>query len=246
MPLTLPEDAPTLYDSFPARYVIQYLEEYIKSHVYSGTPLSDRIWLGTEVTSVEKRDDGWMLRLASSKSQQIRCSKLAIASGSTSQPNMPDFPRDVQWKAPILHHRDFGTHEKEVLSPNSPYKNITVLGGGKSAADMVYAAVKANKDVKWIVRNTGEGPGFILHAAPTAGRYKNAAEAALNQNATTTNPSGFHSMTPEGQSLHQSASGRAILEERLSAVDQRGKVWANYHGREDARPTFAQLEPSTS
>lgn len=245
VPLELPEDAPKRYDNFPARYVTQYLEDYVRNHTYANQSLLDRIWLGTEVLSVVRSKDVWELQVRGSTTKHIRCSKLAIASGLTSQPNMPKFPRHPNWKAPVLHHRDFGRQSKTLLSKMSPHKHFTVIGGGKSAVDMTYAAVKADKHVNWIIRNTGEGPGFLLHAAPI-GRYNNAAEAMLTQNSTRLNPSGFHSLPPESRSLHQSALGRATLNEGISVADDRAKRWANYRQMSNARPGFEKLEPWTS
>ena len=245
VPLTLSDDVPRVYDTFPARYVTQYLEDYVHNHVYDHRSLQDRIWLDTEVTSVEKNDGGWALQLKGAVTRKIRCSKLAIASGLTSQPIMPSFSCDSHWIAPILHHRDFGVRSEAILSPLSLYKHITVIGGGKSAADMVYASVKAKKHVNWVVRKSGEGPGIFMNPAIT-GRYRNAAEVGATQNATKLNPSGFRPMLPEAQSLHQSASGRATLDEKLFAADHRFKAWANYRGREGALPGFRELEPSAS
>ena len=247
VPLTLPEDAPRLYDTFPARYVSQYIEDYVRSHVYSNRSLYDRIWRKSEVSNVERISTGWKLDLKGPPTRSIRCSRLAVASGLTSQPNMPDFPRHPDWASPILHHRDFGTHSQAILSTTSPYKQITILGGGKSAADMIYAAINTNPNLKvnWIIRRTGEGPGFFLHAAPSD-RYRNAAEPMLSQNATQLNPSAFRTLLPDFQSLHQEPSGRVIMDQRSLAADERAKGWANYRGREDALLNFKHLEPSTS
>lgn len=114
---------------------------------------------------------------------------------------MPNFPRSDDWMAPILHHRDFGLHSKAILASSSVYKNITVFDGGKSAADMVYASVKAGKNVKWIVRKTGEGPGIFMNPTAT-GRYRNNAEAGAEQKATILNPSGFRPLLEWAQMLH--------------------------------------------
>ena len=246
VPLTLPEDAPRLYDTFPAKYVSQYIEDYVRNHVYLNRPLRDRIWLRTKVASMKRVTSGWELDLMGPRTQSIRCSKLLVASGMTSQPTLPDFPHHQDWTSPILHHRDFGIQSQAMLSATSPYKHITILGGGKSAADMVYAAISTNPNLKvsWIVRSKGEGPGFFLHAAPS-GRYRNAAEPMLSKNATQMNPSGFRTMLPDFQSLHREASGRALIDETILATDKRAKEWANYRGRKDALPNFQKLEPST-
>ena len=243
--LEVPEDAPKLHDTFESKYVTQYLEQYVDSHVYNGSPLRSRIRLNAEVLTVEKIGSGWVLQVDGAVPQSFRCNRLAVASGLTSSPNMPNFPRSHDWMAPILHHRDFGVHSKAILAASSFYKNITVLGGGKSAADMVYASVKAGKNVKWIVRKSGEGSGIFMNPAAT-GRYRNNAEAGATQNATLLNPSGFRPMPEWVEMLHRSVSERANLELKLFAADRRYKLWANYKGREEALPGFRELEPKAS
>ena len=243
--LELPRHAPKLHDTFEAKYVTQYLEEYVDNHVYNATSLRSRIRLNAEVRSVEKVSGAWILQVGGVMPTSVRCSKLAVASGLTSIPVLPKFPHSHDWTAPILHHRDFGVHSKAILEASSAYKNITVLGGGKSAADMVYGSIKAGKNVNWIVRKSGEGPGIFMNPA-ASGRYRNNAEAGSTQKATILNPSGFRPMLDWAQKLHQSVSERENLESKLFASDRRYKAWANYRGREGAQPGFRELEPTAS
>lgn len=58
---------------------------------------------------------------------------------------MPLFTNQDQFKGPIVHQKEFGKISKTALALDSPYISITVIGGGKSAADMVYDCVKAGK-----------------------------------------------------------------------------------------------------
>ena len=186
-----------------------------------------------------------MLHVQGATPRTLRCCKLAIASGLTSIPIMPDFHRGPHWTTLILHHRDFGARASAILAASSPYKNITILGGGKSAADMVYASVKAKKHVNWVIRKTGEGPGIFMNPAAT-GRYRNRAEAGATQTATAFVPSVFRSMSSSAQALHQSASGVDTLNEKFTATDRQYKAWANYREREGALPNFHELETSAS
>ena len=243
--LQVPEGAPKLHDTFEAKYVTQYLEEYIDDHVYNGTSLRSRIRLNAEVHSIEKIGGAWILQVGGVVTSSIQCTKLAVASGLTSLPVLPKLPHSHDWMTPILHHRDFGVHSKAILESSSAYKNITVLGGGKSAADMVYGSIKAGKKVNWIVRKSGEGPGIFMNPA-TSGRYRNNAEAGSTQEATVLNPSGFRPMLDWAQKLHQSVSERQDLDSKLLASDRRYKAWANYEGREGAQPGFRELEPKAS
>lgn len=245
--LEIPEDAPRLHDTFEAKYVTKYLEEYVDSHVYNGASLRSRIHVNANVSSVEKRQgDLWQLYVdIGGKLQSVYCKKLAVAAGITSIPNMPTFPLIAEWKAPILHHRDLGAHEKEIFAADSAYKNITVLGGGKSAADMVYGALKKGKNVNWIIRTSGEGPGIFMDPA-AGGRYRHAAEGGATVKSTSLSPSHFYALPEASLALHQNESERASLEEKLFAVDKRFKALANYHGREGALPGFRGLEPKAS
>ena len=244
--MQLPDSAPKPYDTFEARYLTQYLEKYIDDHIYQDKPLRNRIWLNHEVVGIEKTGGGrWSLRIGRDACQTLECSKLAVASGLTSLPNMPTFPLDAHWRAPILHHRDFGSHSKSILAANSPYKHVTVLGGGKSAADLVYAALKAGKNVNWVIRGSGEGPGIFVNPA-TSGRYRNAAEKMFTQNGVALNPSCFRPLLPWARALHQSPSDRELLGSKLSASDRHFKDSVNYRHREDALECFRELEPDAT
>ncbi|KAH8705563.1 putative dimethylaniline monooxygenase [Talaromyces proteolyticus] len=242
--LRIPQDAPRAHDTFEAKYVTQYLEEYVDNHIYNGESLRSRIRTNTDVKSVEKKGDGWLLHVNATQPWSLYCDKLAVASGITSIPNMPTFPQSPQWKVPILHHRDLGSHE-HILNPDSTYKKITVIGGGKSAVDMVYAGLKAGKTVNWIIRSSGEGPGIFMDPAAT-GRYRHAAEAGATKKASALSPSYFNTLSAPVLSLHQTDSERASLEEKLYAADNRFKAWANYRAREGALPGFRDLEPKAS
>ena len=246
VPMKLPEDAPTVWDTFEAKYVTRYLEEYVDSHVYDGSTLRDRIRVNAEVQSTERTSSGWTLHIKGAATHKVRCQKLIVASGLTSSPNMPTLPNNHDWKIPILHHRDFGLHSPAILAKSLPYQSITVLGGGKSAADMVYASIKAGKNVDWIIRKSGEGPGIFMNPEITNSRYRHAAEAGTTRNATALNPSAFRPMAEWAQKMHQEPSERENLEAKLFASDRRYKAWANYKGREGALPGFRDLEPTAS
>lgn len=53
---------------------------------------------------------------------------------------------------PVLHSRDFGAEEDNILQSET-IRMITIVGGGKSSVDMRYEAVKAEKEVSWIIRD---------------------------------------------------------------------------------------------
>lgn len=243
--LELPADAPRSYDNFEAKYLKQYLEQYVDSHVYNGISLRNRIWVNANVHSAERTATGWTLHINGAVTQLIQCNRLAVASGTASKPIMPIFPLSDGFLAPILHHRDFGIRSKAILAESSMCRNVTVLGGGKSAADMVYASLKAGRTVNWVIRTSGEGPAIFMNPAPT-GRYMHAVEANATRNAAVLNPSSFHPLDDWAQMLHQTVSKREELKLKLFAADRCYGAWPDYRGREGALPCFRELEPRAS
>lgn len=244
-PLEAPSHAPKSYDTCQAKYVTQYLEDYVDSHTYNGTPLRRRIRPNTTIQHVEKTASGWNLHIKGGTSQSVHCNKIAVAAGINSQPTLPRFLWQSELTVPVLHHRDFGTCSDAVLAASSPYKNVTILGGGKSAADMVYASLKAEKTVNWVIRNSGEGPGILMDPAAT-GRYRHAAEVGVTQSATVLSPSGFRPMAERARIAHQPITESDALKSKLYGADRRLKEWADYKGRKDALPCFKDLEPRAS
>jgi len=187
MPAPPAED--TYFDTFKAKYTTQYLEDYVDQQIFAGQSLRDRILFGFEVQNIKKIDGQWVISGTNStdEAKTYHASKLIVASGLTSVPNLPDLPNKEWFDAPIIHQGDFG--QSAVLSAPD-IKHITVLGGSKSSADMVYGAVKAGKSVSWIIRVPGTGPGFFL-PAKGIGPYKNAIAVGFTRIAATLSPNFF-------------------------------------------------------
>ena len=144
LPMTRPPE--TRYDFYDVKYVADYLEKYIDSFKYDCCTIRNRTTFGVTVTKVENQKNKWLVhgRHNHNNSTSVyHASILMIASGLTSTPNMPTLSNQNNLKGQILHWRDLG--QSSVLSSSDKY--ITVLGGAKSAADMVYASVKARKSV---------------------------------------------------------------------------------------------------
>ncbi|TGO50832.1 hypothetical protein BCON_0175g00180 [Botryotinia convoluta] len=182
IPIVLPPDANTYHDTFEAKYVTKYLEEYVDIHVYNEKSLRDRVIFGFKVGGIEKIDGIWSIwsevhenGKGNEHKRMIKTKKLAIATGQNSLPYIPSFPNQTNFKSPIVHQKHFGQISTSALAPDSPYTAVTILGGGKSAADMVYECVKAGKNVSWLIRQSSEGPG-IFAGAKGRGQYRNGAE----------------------------------------------------------------------
>ena len=103
-PLVLLSGEPTYHDIFEAKHVTTYLEDYIDSHVFDGKILRDRIIFNFSVASIEKKNDTWTVYRESngeSPSAKVKAKRLMIASGMTSQPNMPSLPKGAEFKAAL-------------------------------------------------------------------------------------------------------------------------------------------------
>ena len=96
---------------------------------------------------------------------------------------------------------------------------VTILGGGKSAADMVYDSVKAGKKVSWIIRETGEGPAAFAGAAGR-GPYRNGPEIAATRILSALSPLCFAPISWWTKLIHGSKFGRNIVAKVWLGADQ--------------------------
>ena len=248
MPFALPADAPTYHDTYEAKYVTRYLERYVDTHTYEGRSLRDRIRFRWEVRSIEHDHHGaWAVtgHGPSGPLAPVRAQHLVVASGLTSQPNMPELRDLERFANPVYHHRDFAMVAPKVLGPIHHAGKVTVLGGGKSAADMVYVSVKAGESVHWIIPRTGSGPAAYMdpRADPP---YRNAVEAGMTRQATAMNPSCFASLPEWARVLHRSPAGASIVRDRALATDRRYREFADYTDRPGALAGFRNLETNCS
>ncbi|KAL9036640.1 MAG: hypothetical protein Q9180_004182 [Flavoplaca navasiana] len=164
MPMPQPPEQDVFNGVFKAKYTSQYLDDYIDRHLYAGQTIRQRISFNFHVQHVEKDNGEWIICGKDARREVVlQSSKLIVASGLTSVPNMPFLPGQESFANPILHQIDFG--QSTVLS-RPDIEKITVLGAAKSAADLVYDCVQAGKKVTWIVRKTGTGPGFLVSPDP--------------------------------------------------------------------------------
>ncbi len=154
-----PPEEDTFYDFFKAKYTTQYLEEYVDDHSFAVQSLRERIKFGFNVERIRKIDGEWVVsgKCKAEKSEIYRTPELIVASGLTSTPKPPNLPYRERSEGLVMHQEDLG--QSAILS-SSEIQHVTVLGGSKSAADMVYVAVKAGKSVSWIIRTPGTGPDW--------------------------------------------------------------------------------------
>ena len=247
VPITYPPDAPSYYGCIEAKYVSKYLEEYLDNHVYMGSALRSRVHFGHRVEKVEKIDGLWTVstRNPRSSQQSFRSFKIVVATGLTSLPQTPTLLlRQKEFKGHICHHKCFGEASKSLL--NTPdCKNVVVLGGGKSATDMVYESVKRGKTVNWIIRKNGEGPALFF-TAPGGGRYENSTEKGATRLNACFSPSSFMPNLWLARLIHSTDKGRDYLSRKSQEGDKSYRDAAAYRDRKGALPSFKNLETTTS
>lgn len=140
----------------PAAILHRYLTDFAKKF-----GVFERTLFETKVNSVEATaNDEWILDVTSKSttSQTIRTRRLIVATGLTSQPNMPSYPGEETFKPPFFHAKEFCNRADTV----GTCKRATVVGAGKSAFDVAYAfATDGKAQVDLIIRPTGQGPVWI-------------------------------------------------------------------------------------
>ena len=235
VPMPRPPEDEIYYEFFKAKYTSNYLEEYLDSHRFVDRSLRDRIKFGFKVNTIKKSGDVWIV---TGDTAVFRASKVIVASGLTSTPNIPQLPGIEHFEAPIIHHESYG--QSSVLSSDKS-QNVVVLGGGKSAADMVYASVKAGKSVSWIIRASGTGPAFFV-SPKGKGPFKNAFEIGSTGIVSTLSPSILNPDTWWTRFLHTNY-GQKIVNAIWGGADKETRANADFDGRHDALRGFENLNP---
>lgn len=241
MRMPQPPEKDLYVNFFRAEHTTRYLERYIREHYFDGQSLHDRIRFGFRVTKIRKAGEQWVVQ-GNPDTKPLYSSKVIIASGMASTPNMPVLPGESTFEAPIIHQEAFG--QSSVLS-SADMHNVTVLGAGKSSADMVYACVKAGKSVTWIIKKTGgTGPGFLLSPV-VKGPYPDAFAIGSTRIAATTSPSTLLPETWWTNFLHRTTYGRKLVKAIWAGADKASRTAGNFYGRQNALHGFENLSPHT-
>ncbi|KAL8643997.1 MAG: hypothetical protein Q9210_007473, partial [Variospora velana] len=183
-PMTPPPPEEQYHGFFPGRYTTAYLEAYVDNHTYAGQTIRDRIIFSSTVDRVvktspsstteteeeeeeeEESSTAAQWTITYNTTHEIQTSKLIDATGMTSQPQIPNLPGSSAFKGKTLHHKSFG-QEQPLLLKDPSVRNICIVGGAKSAADVAYACAKApaEREIHWVIREDGNGPSAFF-AAP--------------------------------------------------------------------------------
>ena len=162
----------------PSATVHDYLEHYTDKF-----DLRRRCRLNTRVVKVlreeEPEESRTIWKVDVEKNTGVRetliSDKLIVATGICSTSNLPE---EIDWSnfdRPIMHSKEVG--RKHQLLTNDTVHRVTIVGGNKSAVDVVNMCAMAGKEVDWVIRPEGYGPG-ILFEARTHGIHAGAFKAA--------------------------------------------------------------------
>lgn len=196
--------------------IYAYFHKYAKEFdLLRRTRFSTKVVSATDNQTDAKK--AWtleLLDLGSSKSASISCSKLLVATGQTSRPLLPSYPSANLFKKPFIHTLSFAKEGMSWLEDSS-VSHVTVIGGGKSAHDAVYALATSGKRVTWIIRKSSRGGTWMAGSFPQLGPAKVWLEGLLM-----TRPLSWMGAAPwaEGDGfsgsrwfLHNTKAGRFIM-----------------------------------
>jgi hypothetical protein len=145
-------------EHIPGEVMQKYLTSYAEKY-----DLLRRIQFRSKVESAEAGPSNtWNLTItqggsAEKGSTTVTTKRLVVATGMTSEPKMPHFQEEATFNRPLFHFADFRKH----ASINNTTKRVAVLGGAKSAWDVVYTYASAGVTVEWIIRKSGNGPNWM-------------------------------------------------------------------------------------
>lgn len=152
----------------PAAVLHQYLTDFAKKF-----GVFERVRFQTKVTAIEavEATGGWRVHTTSLKPESngetttFETEKLIVASGLTSEPNLPRYKGQETFTSEFFHAKDFCRKADVVKTA----KTAVVVGGGKSALDCAYALATdpGAATVHLIIRPRGDGPLWLAPAFVT-------------------------------------------------------------------------------
>lgn len=230
----------------PGSVVHQYFSD---SAVQYG--IDSCLLLSTDVKSATLRDDGkWQVEVRttsqdqtiSSRSLIIVADKMVVASGLTSEPNIPTFQGQEEFKGLLIHSKQL----KERAADLRASKNVVVLGGNKSAWDVCYDAARSGSRVHMVSRPTGGGPSYVWPRSFSFGLWKlSLAKMAATRFFMGFDPTFYGKSSPLpwwSRFLHQTSLGNKPLHWFWRRLDRQIKAINGY----GSHPELKKLEPWTT
>jgi hypothetical protein len=219
-------------DHIPGEHVNNYLQEYaayfdLKKHMRFGC---------TVESAVDEGPAGWMLTVTDNTTKQnIRASRLIIATGLTSEPFMPKLKGREVFDAPIYHSSEFAKAEHGL----GDFKKVVLLSGAKFSWDIACAYASAGINVDWVIRESGHGPCWMMPNRLTP--LKIIPELLLQTRLVTwLSPciwdDGFSCIR---NFFHRHWFGRKIVDKFFARIQHSAEVTNDY----DGHPETAKLKP---
>jgi dimethylaniline monooxygenase (N-oxide forming) len=149
MAMQKPPEGDVRCDCFKAKHTTEYLERYVDEKIHDGVSIRERVRFGVWVKGIEKVGGRWRLNCVQNEEEEVvfEAEKIMLANGENSLPNIPSFAGQENFEGEIVHSQYFGS--SSILSQPG-VNNITILGAGKSAADMLYESIQTRNSVSWI------------------------------------------------------------------------------------------------
>ena len=150
----------------PGAVVHRYLTDYAQHF-----GVFDNIQFNAWVKSAELKGNGeWIISYdlnsgGEVKEMKLTSKTLVLATGTTSEPNMPSIAGSGEFDGDIFHSKELPDRMEDL----SAAKNVVVYGGSKSAADAAYVNASRGRHVDWVVRGkTSLHRSFIPYDLTTA------------------------------------------------------------------------------
>ncbi|KAK7977037.1 dimethylaniline monooxygenase [Apiospora saccharicola] len=147
-------------DHIPGPVVHQYLVDFA-----TRSDLHRRLRLQSEVQAVTMTSgELWRIEYRGTIPDQrntINARKVVVATGLTSEPNMPQLVQQHNFRGDIFHAKSLPTHAHGF---NAATKDIVVIGANKSAMDACYLAAQRSAPsarVHMLIRPSGRGPSWM-------------------------------------------------------------------------------------
>jgi dimethylaniline monooxygenase (N-oxide forming) len=244
VPFEPPAEGVDASDFYDAKHMSDYLDDYVDSHVYAGKTIRDRIEFNTKVEKIEKVNGAWIIHgsTASGSLAVYAAPKVIVASGRTSTPNEPRLLGKESFKGQIVHTMDYG---RSKILEEPKVEKVSVLGAGKSAADMVYQAVKAGKSVNWIIRVSGKGPGKFIDGRGKAWCRNIVELGHVRTLAALLDISALSPPSLWSWFIGKTSIGRRLLAKVFNSISQQAAADADYDRRPGARESFKLLKNDT-
>lgn len=227
----------TFYRYFQAQNFTQYLHDYADQKVFDGKSLKQRVLYGAKVERLWKENLEWYTRTTAGL---FTAPKIIDASGQTSIPNIPEIPGALDFRGIIIHHRDFALSDLPQRG-----RRIVVIGGGKSAADVVYACTKSGSNVSWVIRKNGNGPAAYFPPDSPIGYYNDSNSSFHNRFMATLITSVYRKETWWTWFLERTVIGRCLFKFIWAGLQKELLSRSNYDREDGQANGFANLKPDT-